>query len=79
MPGWPPVDQVMAHTLGTLEAGPYLLGETFSAADILVGTTFAMFMGGAMLPKTPLLEAYVARVTGRPAYARAQAKEEATE
>lgn len=77
MPGWPPVDEAMAFTTKTLEAGPYLLGDTFSAADILAGTTFAMFMGGAMLPKTPLLEAYVERVVGRPAYARATAKDEA--
>lgn len=77
MPGWPPVDEAMAFTTKTLEAGPYLLGDTFSAADILVGTTFAMFMGGPMLPKTPLLEAYVQRVVGRPAYARAAALDEA--
>ena len=77
MPGWPPVDEAMAYTTRTLEAGPYLLGETFSAADILVGTTFALFMGGPLLPKTPLLEAYVDRVVGRPAYARAMAKDEA--
>ena len=76
MPGWPPVDEAMDFTTKTLEAGPYLLGDQFSAADILVGTTFAMFMGGAMLPKTPLLEAYVERVVGRPAYARAAAKDE---
>ena len=73
MPGWPPVDEAMAHVTKTLEAGPYLLGDSFSAADILVGTTFALFMGGPMLPETPLLRAYVDRVTGRPAYARATA------
>jgi glutathione S-transferase len=32
-------------------------------------------MGSPLLEKTPLLEAYVDRVTSRPAYARAQAKE----
>ncbi len=77
MPGWPPVEEAMDFTVKTLEAGPYLLGDTFSAADILVGTTFAMFMGGAMLPKTPLLQAYVERVVSRPAYARAMASEDA--
>ncbi|HWA64086.1 MAG TPA: glutathione S-transferase family protein [Caulobacteraceae bacterium] len=75
MPGWPPADQVMEFVNRTLEAGPYLLGERFSAADILAGTTFAMFMGGGMVEKTPLLEGYVQRVVGRPAYARAQARE----
>jgi glutathione S-transferase len=75
MAGWAPVADVMAHVNRTLEAGPYLLGDAFSSADILVGTTFAMFMGGPMMEKTPLLEGYVQRVVGRPAYARAQAKE----
>ena len=73
--GWVKADEVMEFVNATLEAGPYLLGEKFSAADILVGTTFAMFMGGPMMPKTDLLEAYVKRVTERPAHARARAKD----
>jgi glutathione S-transferase len=43
--------------------------------DILVATTFKMFMGSPLLEKTELLDGYVNRVTSRPAYARAQAKE----
>jgi glutathione S-transferase len=65
----------MTFVNATLEKGPYLLGEEFSAADILVGTTFALFLGGALLPKTPLLDGYVTRILERPAYARAQAKD----
>jgi glutathione S-transferase len=64
----------MAYTFGVLEKQPYVLGDKFSAADVLIGTTFAMFMGGPTLPKTPLLEAYVQRVIGRPKYATAMAK-----
>ena len=75
--GWVPVDEVMQFVNATLAKGPYLLGEKFSAVDILVGTTFKMFMGTPLLEKTPLLEAYVERVLSRPAYARAQAKENA--
>lgn len=73
-PGWPPVAEVLAHVVATLERGPYILGDAFSAVDVLVGTTFAMFMGGPTLPKTPLIKAYVQRVLGRPAYARAMEK-----
>ncbi|HEY1749651.1 MAG TPA: glutathione S-transferase family protein [Caulobacteraceae bacterium] len=76
MAGWPPTDDVMALVNRTLEAGPYILGDRFSAADILIATTFAMFMGGPLLPATPLLEGYVKRVTERPAYVRAAAKDE---
>jgi glutathione S-transferase len=73
--GWVAPEEIMPHVNATLEKGPYLLGDTFSAADILVGTTFALFMGSPMLEKTPLLEAYVKRITERPAFARAQARE----
>ena len=73
--GWVKTSEVMEFVNATLAKGPYLLGETFSAADILVATTFKMFMGSPILDKTPLLEAYVNRVIERPAYARAQAKE----
>lgn len=74
MAGWAPVGDVMDFTNKTLSAGAYILGNKFSAADVLIATTFAMFMGGPMMPKTPLLEAYVKRVVERPAYARAMAK-----
>ena len=73
--GWVRTDEIMAFVNATLDKGPYLLGDAFSAADILVGTTFALFMGTPMLEKTPLLEAYVKRITARPAYARALARE----
>ncbi|HKQ46135.1 MAG TPA: glutathione S-transferase family protein [Rhizomicrobium sp.] len=75
--GWVKTDEVMELVNATLSKGPYILGEAFSAADILAGTTFKMFMGSPLLPKTDLLEAYVKRVTDRPAYARAMAKEAA--
>jgi glutathione S-transferase len=58
-----------------LESGPYLLGETFSAADILYGSTFALFLGNPLLPETPTLRAYVDRCASRPAHARAAAKD----
>ncbi|HWC63170.1 MAG TPA: glutathione S-transferase family protein, partial [Rhizomicrobium sp.] len=73
--GWVKTDEVMAFVNATLDKGPYLLGETFSAADILVGTTFALFMGSPLLEKTPLLDAYVQRIVERPAYARARARD----
>jgi len=73
--GWVPVEETMEFTMKTLREGPYILGETFSAVDVLVGTTFAMFMGTPALAKDPVLEGYVNRVVGRPAYARAMARD----
>jgi len=73
--GWVKTNEVMDYVNATLNKGPYLLGEQFSAADILVGTTFALFLGSPLLEKTPLIEAYVKRVVERPAHTRAQARD----
>ena len=75
--GWVKTDEVMALVTATLEKGPYMLGEKFSAVDILFGTTFKMFTGTPLFQATPLIDAYVERVISRDAYARAQAKENA--
>ena len=73
--GWVPVEEAMTAVIARLSPGPYLLGERFSALDVLYGTTFAMFGQSALLPKSPLIEDYARRVTARPAFARALAKE----
>lgn len=73
--GWVAVEEALPAVLQRLARGPYFLGERFSAADVLYGTTFAMFGQSAFLPKSPVIEAYVQRVVSRPAYARAMARE----
>ncbi len=75
--GWVVVEEAMEFVIRTLSAGTYLLGDTFSAADILYGTTFAMFGPSPMMPKSPVIDAYVKRIIERPAYARAMAKDAA--
>lgn len=54
---------------------PYVLGERFSAADILIGGTIQFAMGVGMLQKEPAFESYVARLVERPAYKRAVEKD----
>jgi glutathione S-transferase len=71
--GWVPVEEAMPAILRQLATGPYFLGERFSALDVLYGTTFAMFAQTPLLPKSPVIEAYVKRIVERPAFARAQA------
>jgi glutathione S-transferase len=75
MAGWVEIEQVIEFVVKTLSAGPYLVGEKFSAADVLYSTTFAMFGPSPVMPKSPVIDAYVKRCTERPAYARAMAKE----
>ncbi len=73
--GWVAVEEAMPAVIDALTTRPYLLGERFSAADILYGTTFAMFGQSPMMPKSPIIEAYVQRIVSRPAYSRAQARD----
>ncbi|HEX5045794.1 MAG TPA: glutathione S-transferase family protein [Gammaproteobacteria bacterium] len=73
--GWVDAGEAMTHVEGALAAGPFLLGERFSAADVLYGSTFALFLGSPLLPEQPLLRSYVTRCQARPAYARAAAKD----
>jgi glutathione S-transferase len=73
--GWAPIDEVLATLVARLDGAPYLLGERFSAADVLYGTAFAQFASSPLLPKTPVIDAYVQRITSRPAFARALARD----
>lgn len=73
--GWVALDEAIAYVSGALAKGPWLLSETFCAADVLYGSTLAMFAASPMLPKSPALDAYIARCTARPAYIRAQGKD----
>lgn len=73
--GWVVMDEAMAYVIQTLTARPFLAGEAFSAVDILFGSTFALFGTSPLLPKSPVIDAYVKRCVERPAYARAAAKD----
>ncbi|HEX2594573.1 MAG TPA: glutathione S-transferase family protein [Rhizomicrobium sp.] len=57
-----------------LEKTPYILGDEFSAADILYGSTIAFFKGN-LFPARKIYDDYLAKITARPAYARSQAKD----
>ena len=65
--------EVDARILAALEAGPYLLGERFSAVDVLIGST-GMWMR-QMMPKGKVVDDYLVRLAARPALARANAKD----
>ena len=61
----------MVNTLnGQLAKGPYMLGETFSALDVLWATSLGWTTQFGMLPVTPDIKAYMERVNARQAVAR---------
>lgn len=68
-------DTMLATLTDQLERGPYLLGERFSAADVLWGTALAWTTMFELVPDLPVIRAYIDRVTQRPAMQRAAAKD----
>jgi glutathione S-transferase len=54
--------------------GPWLLGERFTMADVIFGSTVRYLMGFKMLEGTPATTAYVERLNARPAAKVAAAK-----
>ncbi len=58
-----------------LRPGPYLLGERFTAADILWGTALKWMTGFKIVPALPEIVTYVERIATRPAFARVAAQD----
>ncbi len=64
----------MLGTLTTqLARGTYLLGDRFSAADVLWGTALGWTTQFKLVPEQADIMAYVARIAGRPSVARVRA------
>ena len=64
-------DTMLATLTARLRAGPYLLGERFSAADILWGNSLGWVTMFKLVPELPEIVAYRDRVNDRPAARRA--------
>jgi glutathione S-transferase len=61
-------ERVMASINQALANGPWILGETFSAADVVMGSAlFFATMFGA-IPKEGRIKDYVDRIAARPAH-----------
>jgi glutathione S-transferase len=71
--GWGEAERVFDVLDAALEKGPWLLGDTFSAADIAIGSglNFAVRLF-KMVPSRPSFERYIDRCAARPAFARAE-------
>ena len=71
----------IAQTLATLEAavsrGEYLVGDSFTAADLYVGSAIGFGMMFGTIEKRPAFERYWQRVSGRPACLRAKELDDA--
>ena len=67
-------DAMESRLRAALDPGPYLLGERFCTADVLVASAFQW--GPQLMPQGGAFDAYVRRIAARPALSRGQAKDE---
>jgi glutathione S-transferase len=75
MLGYGDFGTVMDVTAKAVANGPHLMGEQFTAADVVVGSTLRWGMMFKLVPERPEFTAYVARLAARPALQRAEAKD----
>ena len=71
--GWGDAQRVVDVLNAALQKGPWLLGENFSAADIVIGSglNFAVRLF-KLVPPRPSFDAYITRCMARPAFQRAE-------
>lgn len=69
---WGSFDQMLETLIDGVKEGPWLLGETFSAADVVVGNGMIFGQRFGVMPKDGPLGAYAERLTAREAYQRAE-------
>jgi glutathione S-transferase len=74
--GWVPAEEAFAALIAQLSQGPFILGERFSGADVLYGTSLALFAKNPVVPSSKVIDEYVQRIVSRPAFARAQARDD---
>lgn len=75
--GYGDYDRVMRVVAAQLERGPWLLGERFSAADVLWGGALNFGLMMKLVPDWPVFREYAARVQARPAIRRARELDDA--
>ncbi|MGV8929644.1 MAG: glutathione S-transferase family protein [Brevundimonas sp.] len=66
-------DAVIARLLTALATGPYLMGDRFTAVDVMIASALAW--GREYVPESDLIDTYLERVLGRSANARAAGKD----
>jgi glutathione S-transferase len=69
--GWGRRTDMLATLEAALQPGPYLLGERFSAADVMLGGLMSIALFNKRFPETAAVGAYNALISARPAYQRA--------
>jgi glutathione S-transferase len=77
MMGYGNFDQALKTLEDAISKSDYITGDSFSAADVYVGSHLNFNMMFGTIDKRPAFERYVARLTARPAFARARQLDDA--
>jgi glutathione S-transferase len=75
MLGYGDFDTTMSTVAKAVEKGPWLMGEQFTAADVVVGSNIRWGTMFKLIPERPEFTAYTARIAARPAVQRADEKD----
>jgi glutathione S-transferase len=73
--GYGDFDTTMNVVADAVAKGPWLMGEQFTAADVVVGANIRWGMIFNLIPARPEFTAYAARIAARPAVQQADAKD----
>ena len=68
-------DTMLKTLTDQLAKGPYILGDRFTAADLLWGIALAWTTSFRLVPESPVIEDYIDRINARPSVARVRAKD----
>ncbi len=72
--GWGEFDAMLRAIDGAVTPGPFLLGDQFTIADVIMGGTLRYMTMFKMLEASPAVTAYLERLAARPALQRANAR-----
>jgi glutathione S-transferase len=73
--GYGDFETVMDVVANAVAKGPHLMGEQFTAADVVIGSTLRWGMMFKLLPERSEFTAYTSRLAARLAAQRAEAKD----
>ena len=74
--GYREIDQLVDIVAKAVAKGPYLMGEQFTAADVVIGSAVRWGTMFKLMPERPEFGPYVGRLSARDAAKRAQEKDE---
>jgi glutathione S-transferase len=75
MMGYGDFDGLIEVLAKALERGPYLLGESFTAADVVIGSGLNWGLMTQAIPERPEFAGYRQRLSARPAWQRVVAQD----